>query len=292
MIKLEHVGIAIDDAKSALAIIKSILGEAPYKSETVPAEGVRTHFIRSGGAKLELLEPLNSESPIAKFIRKRGQGLHHLAFEVDDIHTTRDRLLEAGFSILGDAPRAGADGKNVFFVHPRDTGGVLFEFCGQDRSVFEYSSVEARHNGPPVHRAGRPGNPPVLVVDSGVVDVELLARRLEQSAYVLVVRDEAILEGVEILEPLGLERVHVAATPRIFKDLNLPPARRLSSIVLVDAEVDGFPSDGDILIAATAFHAAAAARLWSSVPDADLVVGDDELIALAVEKHIRRIDAA
>lgn len=292
MIKLEHVGIAIDDAESALAIIKNILGEAPYKSETVPTEGVRTHFIRSGGAKLELLEPLNSESPVAKFIRQRGQGLHHLAFEVDDIHTTRDRLLEAGFSILGDAPRPGADGKNVFFVHPRDTGGVLFEFCRQDRSVFENSSAETRQNGPPLHRAGRRGNPPLLVVDSGVVDIELLVRRLEQSAYVLMVRHEAVLDGAEILDPLGIERVHVAATPRILKDVNLPPARRLSSIVFVDAEVDAFSSDGDILIAADAPHAAAAARLWSRVPDADLVVGDDELIALAVEKHIRRIDAS
>lgn len=292
MIKLEHVGIAIDDAESALAIIKNILGEAPYKSETVPTERVRTHFIRSGGAKLELLEPLNSESPVARFIRKRGQGLHHLAFEVDDIHTTRDRLLEAGFSIIGDAPRPGADGKNVFFVHPRDTGGVLFEFCRQDRSVFENSSAEIRQNGPPLHRAGRRGNPPLLVVDSGVVDIELLVRRLEQSAYVLVVRHEAVLEGTEILDPLGIERVHVAATPRILKDVNLPPTRRLSSIVFVDAEVDAFSSDGDILIAADAPHAAAAARLWSRVPDADLVVGDDELIALAVEKHIQRIDAA
>ena len=291
MIELEHVGIAIEDAPSTLAVIGNILGEAPYKSEPVSEEGVRTHFIRTGGAKLELLEALNSDSPIAKFIRKRGPGLHHLAFEVDDIHTTRDRFVQAGFSILGDAPRRGADGKIVFFVHPRDTGGVLFEFCQQDRSVLENSSVETRHDSLPVQRAGRPDNPQVLVVDSGVVDIELLARRLEQSSYVLVLRDEVILDGANILDALGLGRVHVAATPRVLTNLDLPSARRLSSIVFVDAAVDGFPDDHDILITAAPPYAAAAAHLWSSVRDADLVVGDDELIALAAEKHIRRVDA-
>jgi hypothetical protein len=119
----------------------------------------------------------------------------------------------------------------------------------------------------------------------------LLARRLEQSSYVLVIRDEVILDGANILDALGLGRMHVAATPRILTNLDLPSARRLSSIVFVDADVDGFPDDDDILIAAAPPYAAAAAHLWSNARDADLVVGDDELIALAAEKHIRRVDA-
>lgn len=291
MIELEHVGIAVGDAASAIALMESILCEAPYKSESVPTEGVRTHFIRSGGAKLELLEALNSDSPIVKFLKNRGPGLHHLAFEVDDIHATRDRLLQAGFNVLDEEPRRGADGKVVFFVHPRDTGGVLFEFCRQDRSVLETTSVDIHGDRLTVQRAGSASNPPVLVLDSGVVDIECLARGLERSTYVLVVREEDARICSDLLESLRLDRLHIAATPRVFAKLGLPSERIRSSTMFVDAEADALPHDKNILIAAAVPYAGAAARLWSSMPDADLVVGDDELIARAVEKHIQRVEA-
>jgi len=287
MIELEHVGIAVGDAGSALAMIRHVLCEGPYKSEVVAEDAVRTHFIQAGPAKLELLEALDSDSPIARFLNRRGEGLHHLAFEVSDIQVTYDRLLHAGFRILDDAPRPGADGKVVFFVHPHDTGGVLFEFCSRRRSTLEDTTIIVGSDHIPIRRAGSPANPPLLIAEGGDLDGELLAERLEQIGYVTVVREEILVDGLELLDAAGLDRVHVAATSRGLARLNLPDERVRSLIIYVDADSDAIPIRDDILFVATPPGAAAAAGLWTRAATADMVVGDHQLIALAVEKHIR-----
>lgn len=126
---VEHIGIAVTDGDKASALFELLLGSAPYKEELVDREGVRTIFFKNGETKLELLEATRTDSPIGKFIEKRGAGIHHLAFQVTDILTEMARLQAAGFELLTDAPKPGADGKLIVFLHPRSTGGVLVELC-------------------------------------------------------------------------------------------------------------------------------------------------------------------
>ena len=132
--RLEHIGIAVDDIEQALATFEALLGEAPYKTEEVPSEHVITHFFDVEGTKIELLESTEPESVIARFIERRGAGVHHLAFQVDDLEAVRKTMEEKGFRVLGGSIRDGADGKRVLFLHPRDTAGVLIEYCAAARS--------------------------------------------------------------------------------------------------------------------------------------------------------------
>lgn len=126
---LEHIGIAVRDINASLEHFRILFGTSPYKTEDVESEGVRTHFFDAGGTKIELLESLRDDSPIARFLEKRGPGLHHLAFSSADAEADAVRLKNAGYRVLGDGPKPGADGKLIFFVHPSDTEGVLMEFC-------------------------------------------------------------------------------------------------------------------------------------------------------------------
>jgi methylmalonyl-CoA/ethylmalonyl-CoA epimerase len=128
-VNLEHIGIAVRDIEASLNHFRILFGASAYKTEDVVSEGVRTHFFDAGGTKIELLESLHDESPIARFLEKRGPGLHHLAFSSDDAQADAQRLQEAGYRVLGEGPKPGADGKLIFFVHPSDTEGVLMEFC-------------------------------------------------------------------------------------------------------------------------------------------------------------------
>lgn len=129
MKKIEHLGIAVKNLKDSNALFEKLLGEGPYKLEEVASEGVRTSFFKTGPNKIELLESLNEDGPIAKFLSKKGEGIHHIAFEVEDIIAEMQRLKKEGFQVLGDAPRKGADNKWVVFVHPKSTNGVLIELC-------------------------------------------------------------------------------------------------------------------------------------------------------------------
>lgn len=130
MIKhLEHIGIAVKDLQQANELYEKLLGVAPYKEEAVATEGVRTSFFKTGQAKVELLEATSPDSPIARFIAKRGEGIHHIAFEVDDIAAEMERLRSLGFEVLNEQPRLGADNKLVCFIHPRSAHGVLVELC-------------------------------------------------------------------------------------------------------------------------------------------------------------------
>ncbi|MBI1227288.1 MAG: methylmalonyl-CoA epimerase [Bacteroidetes bacterium] len=130
MIKnLEHIGIAVKDLKAANELYTTLLGTPPYKAEEVASEHVVTSFFKMGEAKVELLEATSPNSAIAKFIEKRGEGIHHVAFEVDDILAEMQRLGAEGFTLLNKEPKRGADNKLVCFIHPKSANGVLVELC-------------------------------------------------------------------------------------------------------------------------------------------------------------------
>ena len=129
MLKVEHIGIAVQDLSTAIPLYEKLLNTSCYKTEKITSENVNTAFYKQGNTKIELLESLSAESAIAKFIAKRGEGLHHIAFEVEDIAAEMKRLQEEGFTLINDLPKKGADNKLVCFLHPKDTHGVLIELC-------------------------------------------------------------------------------------------------------------------------------------------------------------------
>lgn len=129
MENIEHIGIAVRNISEANKIYGTLLGVAPYKTEMVESEGVETSFFKCGESKIELLEATNPTSPIAKFIEKRGEGIHHIAFAVADIKAEIKRLKKEGFVLLNETPKRGADNKWVAFLHPKSANGVLVELC-------------------------------------------------------------------------------------------------------------------------------------------------------------------
>lgn len=129
MNKIEHIGIAVKDITSSNELFSKLFDKASYKTETVESEGVKTSFFKVGVNKIELLEATKADSPIAKFIEKKGEGIHHIAFDVDDIEAEIKRLKEEGFKVLNETPKRGADNKLVAFLHPKSTNGVLIELC-------------------------------------------------------------------------------------------------------------------------------------------------------------------
>ena len=129
MDKIEHIGIAVKSLTESNVLFKSLLGKSPYKEEYVQSENVRTSFFEVGNTKIELLEGTSEESPISKFIRKKGEGIHHIAFQVDNIFQEVERLIKEGFTIINQKPKKGADNKMVVFLHPKSTNGVLIELC-------------------------------------------------------------------------------------------------------------------------------------------------------------------
>ncbi len=132
MEKIEHIGIAVKNIEESNTLFEKLFGKPAYKSETVESEGVTTSFFEAGPNKIELLEATNPDSPIAKFIDKKGEGIHHIAFAVKDIEAEAKRLANEGFTLLSEKPKKGADNKWVMFLHPKTTNGVLIELC-QDR---------------------------------------------------------------------------------------------------------------------------------------------------------------
>mgnify|MGYP003888442223 CR=1 FL=1 len=134
MKKVEHIGIAVKSMASANALFTKLFGKESYKSENVEREGVTTTFFQMGETKIELLEATNPDSPIAKFIDKKGEGIHHIAFEVADIKAEMTRLEKEGFTLLNKEPQEGADNKLICFLHPKSTNGVLVELCQSVRT--------------------------------------------------------------------------------------------------------------------------------------------------------------
>ncbi|MBL7783289.1 MAG: methylmalonyl-CoA epimerase [Saprospiraceae bacterium] len=129
MLRIEHIGIAVRDLEAGNELFHKLLGSEHYKTESVASEHVTTSFFRIGESKIELLVATDPESPIAKFIEKRGEGIHHIAFEVADIHAEIARLESEGFIPLNREPKRGADNKLVAFLHPKSSNGVLVELC-------------------------------------------------------------------------------------------------------------------------------------------------------------------
>ncbi|WP_316798302.1 methylmalonyl-CoA epimerase [Pedobacter frigidisoli] len=129
MNKIEHIGIAVNSLSKSVPLYELLLNTSCYKTEIVASEHVNTAFLKTGENKIELLEATSTESTIANFLHKRGEGVHHIAFAVDDILAEMERLKANGFTLLNEAPKKGADNKMVCFVHPKDTNGVLIELC-------------------------------------------------------------------------------------------------------------------------------------------------------------------
>jgi methylmalonyl-CoA/ethylmalonyl-CoA epimerase len=129
MKKIEHIGIAVEDMAKAEKIFSTIFGKNAYKWEEVISESVKTTFFKIGESKIELVSATNTESPIAKFLEKNREGMHHIAFAVEDIEKEMERLKKEGIRLLNDNPKTGADNKLICFLHPKDTAGVLIELC-------------------------------------------------------------------------------------------------------------------------------------------------------------------
>ncbi len=133
MLKIEHLGIAVKDLQKSIPLFEQLLNTPCYKTETVTSEAVNTAFFQTGDSKIELLEASKAESPIGKFVDKKGEGIHHIAFEVENIEAEMKRLAALGFELLNESPKKGADNKLVCFLHPKTTNGVLIELCQEIR---------------------------------------------------------------------------------------------------------------------------------------------------------------
>lgn len=129
MYKIEHIGLAVKSLEASIPLFEKLLDTECYKTELVASENVNTAFFRTGESKIELLESTAADGVIAKYIEKKGEGMHHIAFEVADIRAEMQRLKAAGFTLLNEEPKAGADNKLVCFLHPKGTNGVLIELC-------------------------------------------------------------------------------------------------------------------------------------------------------------------
>ena len=133
MLKIEHLGIAVSKLNDSIPLFEQLLNTPCYKTEGVESEGVNTAFFQTGDSKIELLEATHDASPIAKFISKKGEGIHHIAFEVENIEAEMKRLEALGFDLLNATPKNGADNKLVCFLHPKTTNGVLIELCQEKK---------------------------------------------------------------------------------------------------------------------------------------------------------------
>ena len=134
MLKIEHLGIAVKELTTSIQLFEQLLNTPCYKTEAVESEGVNTAFFQTGDAKIELLEATNENSAISKYIVKKGEGIHHIAFEVENIEAEMKRLAALGFELLNEKPKNGADNKLVCFLHPKTTNGVLIELCQEKKT--------------------------------------------------------------------------------------------------------------------------------------------------------------
>ena len=133
MLKIEHLGIAVSDLKKSIPLFEQLLNTPCYKTQVVENQGVSTAFFQTGDAKVELLEATRDDSPIKKYIDKKGEGIHHIAFEVENIQAEMKRLSALGFELLSEQPQIGADNKLICFLHPKTTNGLLIELCQEKR---------------------------------------------------------------------------------------------------------------------------------------------------------------
>lgn len=190
MAQLDHIGIAVDDVSTVIECFDDLLGIRPYKDEMVPRQEVRTHFLDTSIGKLEFLESLEDGSPIHKYLERWGEGVHHVAFEVNDLEATIDRLLDAGFTLVNETPQPGGDDKRVAFVHPRDTHGVLVEFCETNTPPSWTPETVAHRDGElAYYEQGSPDNPCLLFLHGAggttLLDTAPLMRHLVSQYHVV-----------------------------------------------------------------------------------------------------------
>lgn len=212
--RLEHIGIAVENIEEAIDAFCGILDSHVYKTESVSSEGVRTHFLWAGGVKIELLESTENDSPVARHLSRRGKGLHHLAFDVDDIDLASHRLTSLGYRIVGSAPRDGADGKQVFFLHPSDTQGVLIECCARRTDGPQAQDQYELQNTATVRVFGSENHPAAVILGpagegSDAFLSRHLAYRLEPVARIVLVE----CSGLEMLDEAFVQDVVERSVP-------------------------------------------------------------------------------
>ena len=188
MIELDHIGIAVEDAEQVELLFNNLLSSSVYKTEEIASQGIRTHFISAGKAKLELLESLSPDSAVAKFIAKRKEGIHHMAFEVSNIQATWRRMQGLGYTPLSE-PQLGANNKLIFFLHPKETHGMLIEFCQKQKVDLAPQYVPFKDGQLAYYELGVAHEQTVVVLHGAAgctqMETELLARRLSAHYRVL-----------------------------------------------------------------------------------------------------------
>lgn len=302
MVKLEHVGIAVEDGSEASRTFERLFGSRPYKTERVEREGVETTFIDAGGPKLELLTSITPGSAVAKYLKNRGEGVHHIAIEVDNIESELARVRDDGFAVLSEHPLEGADGKRIFFVHPRDCHGILVEFCQHVRPAWQRRNIKTSGGTVTVYTAGSEEATPVLLMRGDdasweAVEVDRLAPALERSLYVVSFQDqmEADTERTqtiakEVLNYCGVDRpsVIVGCGPVCADALDFVQSnrKRVRALVVIDPRESilerfeaYYPGDRGgrrgipLLVCAVGSESASiAVEAWRGVPGARLSV--------------------
>lgn len=212
--RLEHIGIAVENIDEAIDVFCGLLDTHIYKTESVSSEGVRTHFLWAGGTKIELLESVEDDSPVARHLSRRGKGLHHLAFDVDDIDVASHRLTSMGYRIVGSTPKNGADGKRIFFLHPGDTQGVLIECCARSTDGPQAQDQYELRNGASVSVYGSENYPAAIVLgpSGDGIDAVLarsIAYRLEPVVRIVLVE----CPGLEMLDETLVQEVVERSIP-------------------------------------------------------------------------------
>lgn len=220
MAQLDHIGIAVDDVESVIECFDDLLGIRPYKDEPVPRQEVRTHFLDTTVGKLEFLESLEEGSPVHKYLERWGEGVHHVAFEVADLEATMKRLDDAGFTLVNETPQPGADDKRVAFVHPRETHGVLVEFCEtKTPPSWTPETVPHRNGDLAYYEQGDPENPCILFLHGAggttLLDTAPLMRPLVSRYHVVGVDltghgDTSLPEDETVNMDRFVEDVHAA----------------------------------------------------------------------------------
>lgn len=300
MARLEHVGIAVDDVSHLSAMLTELLGESPYLAETLQADGIRTHFVWGGSAKLELLEDVDHRSAVSTFVRRHGPGLHHLAFEVDDVRAMYDKVRRAGYEPVDPEPRAGAEGKLVFFLHPSQTYGVLIEFCQSVRPALrperlpEVAGLRALSLSP-----GSAARPPCLYLfenAAALAPLDLAEQLLPRRPF-YAAEGTSTLRLPDLLDALTLRAVHlVASAPCIASVLGPAADLRIRSLTIIDPgahDVDRIEDVSTPLLVLTGtdehgLRMAAASR--SRLPAARLAAtADSGMRAALVARHLAHI---
>lgn len=260
---LDHLGIATD-SPAAVALFERLLGAAPYKREVVAREGVETVFFGDGGAagqapKLELLASLADSSPVGQFLARRGPGLHHLAFEVDNLPAEMERVRALGIRLLADAPKAGADGKQIVFLHPKDTAGVLVELCQSVRPAPERVDVPYRGTALAAWTSGPADAPPLVVLHAALgstaLETDRLVRRWEQSFRCVGIDFEGHGASGDVAGPDGAPRLPSWA------DLVDNVTAVMDALGMGAAHVFGFSMGGGVALAVARDHPARVRRL-------------------------------